>query len=451
MKQSVTRGLGAVSGLMLLLTGVAIAGPSNRGPKPSHPRPLSGFGSPLPAVLRNPADEKIFATGQANFKEDDGIPQLGPIFNGHTSCAGCHFQGAVGGGAAINEIRVRANQQAGPVHLFAVDNATFHEPASPGCSVATSDCDLSPCQQQEEDATTFTATLPACDPGSSDYLSGGNCQAERRTIPTFGDGLVEAVDDATLEDLAQQEPPALRGSVKFVTEDGASRVARFGWKDDHATLRAFAGDAYLNEMGVTNPDHQSEVSECAVDDDGLETPLADEPEDPTDPDGRADIDRFADFMRGLNPPPPLRTLQGPGSPPAMLFGQIGCAGCHTPSLTTSSNPAAFIPLTTGGVPISRTLNHALAGQTFHPFSDYLLHDMGALGDGIVSGSAGATMMRTAPLWGISVRTTFLHDGRARTIAEAITMHDGQGRASAEAFQNLSPKDKKALVQFVKSL
>src|SRR5271170_1222983 len=230
MKQSVTRGLGAVSGLMLLLTGVAIAGPSNRGPKPSHPRPLSGFGSPLPAVLRNPADEKIFATGQANFKEDDGIPQLGPIFNGHTSCAGCNFQGAVGGGAAINEIRVRANQQAGPVHLFAVDNATFHEPASPGCSVATSDCDLSPCQQQEEDATTFTATLPGCDPGSSNYLSGGNCQAERRTIPTFGDGLVEAVDDATLEDIAQQEPPALRGSVKFVTEDGASRVARFGWK-----------------------------------------------------------------------------------------------------------------------------------------------------------------------------------------------------------------------------
>jgi CxxC motif-containing protein (DUF1111 family) len=106
---------------------------------------------------------------------------------------------------------------------------------------------------------------------------------------------------------------------------------------------------------------------------------------------------------------------------------------------------------TGGVPISATLNHALAGQTFHPFSDYLLHDMGALEDGIVSGSTGATMMRTAPLWEIGVHTTYLHDGRARSIADAIIMHDGQGRASAEAFQNLPTKDKKALLLFVKSL
>ena len=331
------------------------------------------------------------------------------------------------------------------MHLFAVDNSEFNEPTTAGCSISSSDCVLSTCQQQEVTNTGFSTTLPTCDTDSSGFLSGGNCQTGRQTLPTFGDGLIEAVDDSTLQENAEHEPSAVRGTVKFVAEDGATRVARFGWKDDHATLRAFASDAYLNEMGITNPDRTSEVSECAVGDAGLETALADEPEDPIDADGRADIDRFADFMRGLNPP---SSVSGNS---VKLFAKIGCADCHTPTLQTSSNPAAFIPVTTGGVPISSTLNTALANRTFHPFSDFVLHDMGTLGDGIVSGGAGATMMRTPPLWGISARTSYLHDGRARTIAGAISAHDGQGGAAAQAFRKLSSKDKKALLQFVNSL
>ncbi len=436
---------------MVIFTAIAYAGPSNRAPIPSHLNgPTVGLGSPLPAVEGNSSDLQIFITGQTNFQEVDTIPQLGPVFNGHTSCAGCHLQGALGGGASINEIRVRDNQQPGPVHTFAVDSAGFNEPTSAGCAVTDPECMLSHCQVHEVRVTGYSTNLAACDPSSAQFIGGSNCLTGRQTLPVFGDGLVEAVDDQTLVALSQTEPEATRGTAKFVTEVGSSqsRVGRFGWKDDHATLRGFAGDAYLNEMGITNPDHASEVSECAKNDPGLETPPNAEPEDPTDPDGRADIDRFADFMRALNPPPSTASSNSPG---ALLFAQVHCADCHTPVLHTSSNPAAIIPASTGGVAISASLNQALSNQTFHPFSDFLLHDMGSLGDGITSGAAGPTMMRTVPLWGIGVRTTFLHDGRANSVANAIAGHDGQGKAASLAFGQLSPADQQTLLNFINSL
>ena len=121
----------AVLSCMFVWAGIAYAGPSNRGPIPSQLKgPSVGLGSPLPAVEGNSSDLQIFITGQTNFQEVDTIPQLGPVFNGHSSCAGCHFQGALGGGASINEVRVRDNQQPGPVHMFAVDNTGFDEPTS---------------------------------------------------------------------------------------------------------------------------------------------------------------------------------------------------------------------------------------------------------------------------------------------------------------------------------
>jgi hypothetical protein len=441
----------ALNGLLVLSVGIAHAGPANRGRKPSQLNPTVGLGSPLPEVMRNGSDLNTFIIGQANFKEDDSVPQLGPIFNGHTSCAGCHFQGAIGGGASINEVRVRLNPQAGPVHVFAVDNSSFHElPSfSAGCSLEDASCQLSPCQQQEAMITGYSTDLPDCRPSSSSVIGGNNCQAHRQTLPIFGDGLVEAVDDELLENLARTEPVTVQGRVKLVTEGNVTRVGRFGWKDDHATLRGFASDAYLNEIGITNPDNPTEVSECAVDNPALET-TGSAPEDPTDANGRADIDRFADFMRALNSPP-----IGPSSAGllngGLLFEAIGCSDCHTPTLQTSANPAAFIPTTTGGIPISSSLNQALANKTFHPFSDFLLHDMGSLGDGITSGSAGPRMMRTAPLWGISVRTTFLHDGRARDVSTAISLHDGQGKSAAQAFGELQSDQQQLLIDFVNSL
>ena len=467
----------------LLAVTNSYAGPANKKLKPKkqngHQQPtpvpvaspapitLNGFGAPLPAVAQNSSDLQIFSTGQINFKEIEDLPEVGPIFNS-VSCAGCHSQPTIGGGGLfINEIRVRDNTAPGPVHIFAVDNMLRNGPqtqgsstyfaggleAEPlGCQITAPGCTPSACQLEEMARTTFATNLPTCDTTSSSYAGGGNCVVGRAATPTFGFGLVEAVSDQTLMQLAGSEPAAVQGTVKMVNELGGQRVARFGWKDDHATLRAFASDAYLNEMGITNPDNPNEISSCAlgVTQYGIPLQVADDPEDTTDPDGRADIDRFADFMRAAAPPPEL-----PPSPSAkngaFQFVKLGCAGCHTPSLTTDRNPASFIPATTGGIAITPSLNKTLAGQTFFPFSDFLLHDMGSLGDGITSGTAGPTMMRTEPLWGIRAKSVFLHDGRAADIPTAITLHDGQGAKASTGFKLLTSQQQQDLVNFLMTL
>jgi CxxC motif-containing protein (DUF1111 family) len=322
-----------------------------------------------------------------------------------------------------------------------------------GCQITVPGCQLSACQQEEVARTTFNTDLPTCDPTSANFAAGGDCVSGRAALATFGDGLVEAISDQTLIQLAQNEPSSVRGVPKMVTENflTTAHVGRFGWKDDHAFLRAFSGDAYLNEMGITNPDNPVDTSSCAtgvtqygiaLEDTGIE--------DTIDPDGRADIDRFTDFMRALAPPPKL-----PQNASAMrgskLFTQLGCAGCHAPSLTTASNPASFIPNSTGGTPMSSTVNQALASQTFHPYGDFLLHSMGALGDGITSGTAGPTMMRTAPLWGVRAKSVFLHDGRAADLPTAISLHAGQGQAASQGFHALSTSQQQDLVNFLDTL
>jgi mono/diheme cytochrome c family protein len=460
-------------GMLGISTQIAYAGPANRtarstASQASVPINLDGFGAPLPGLAQDGSDLGVFATGQMNFKEIEKLPQVGPVMNG-VSCAGCHSQPAIGGGGLfINEIRVRHNTQPGPVHIFAVDNFLRNGPqtqgkatifpqgveAEPlGCQITAPGCQLSPCQQEEVAKTSFSTDLATCDPTSADFRSGGNCVVGRSALATFGDGLVEAVSDQTFERIAESEPPEIHGTVKMVTENftKVTHVGRFGWKDDHASLRGFSGDAYLNENGITNPDNPDEVSQCAANEKAYGLPLQDTGvEDTTDADGRADIDRFSDFMRGLTPPPTL-PQNASAQNGSRLFTSMGCAGCHTPSMTTASNPASFIAPTTGDVSISPTLNSTLANQTFHPYSDFLLHDMGSLGDGITSGAAGPTMMRTVPLWGLRAKSQFLHDGRAGDIPTAIKLHDGQGKPAAQAFGALSAQQQLDVVNFLNTL
>ena len=471
--QTAFRAAGAMlCALATVIVPNAFAGPANRRaatqPQPNYPINLDGFGAPLPAVVNNLSDLGIFATGQINFKEIEELPQLGPLFNG-TTCTGCHSQPSTGGGGLfIDEIRVRNNTDPGPVHIFAVDNMLRNGPqmqgttaifaggmaAEPlGCQITVPGCQLSACQQEEATRTTFNPDLPMCNPTSADFQNGGNCVVGRAALATFGDGLVEAVADQTLIQLAQKEPQAVQGTVKMVTENFLStpHVARFGWKDDHVFLRAFSGDAYLNEMGISNPDNPVDTSSCATDVNQYGIPLEDTGvEDTIDPDGEADIDRFSDFMRALAPPPTL-PQNASAQRGSSLFTQLGCAGCHTPSLTTAANPASFIPKSTGGIAMSSSLNRALSQQTFHPYGDYLLHNMGSLGDGITSGSAGPMMMRTAPLWGARAKSLYLHDGRAPDLPTAISLHDGQGKAASQAFQALSTSQQQDLVNFLDTL
>ena len=438
-------------------------------PQPAPIPPVSGYGQPLAALLdaANVADLQLFAAGQQSFLELEDLPRIGPLFNSR-SCGSCHFQPALGGsGAFINEVRVRNNTAGGPLHIFATDNILRLGPQTQGprpifpnglestpigCQITSPRCARSRCQKEEMRRTTYNTKLPLCDPTSASFAAGANCVAERQASPVFGLGLVEAVDDGSLQAIAAAQPRQIRGVAKMVDELGAQRVGRFGWKDDHATLRAFAGDAYLNEMGITSPDFPNERSSCALNQVkyGVLLDADDDPEDPTDDDGRSDVDHFTDFMRALAPPP-----QAPQSASAQaghtLFTNLGCAGCHVESLTTAANPAAFLPPTTGNIPISATLNTLLASQAFHPFSDFLLHDMGPEGDGITSGDAGPTMMRTAPLWGARARSRFMHDGRAATLGEAIVLHAGQGGPGAHAFRGLPPPQQQQLIDFLNTL
>ena len=262
--------------------------------------------------------------------------------------------------------------------------------------------------------------------------AGATVSAQRITTPLFGLGLVDAVPDEELRQLAQLEAatsPATAGTPSMTREirTGRTRVGRFGWKAQVPTLHQFSGDAYLNEMGITNPEFPDE--NCPQGDCSL---LAHNPRPDLNDDGTG-VTRFTDFMTLLAPPPrgeiSLPVLTGGG-----IFANIGCANCHTPALVTGKSPVA-----------------ALSRKAFQPFADFLLHDMGSLGDGIVQGSATARQMRTAPLWGVRTRSLLLHDGRATSLDAAILAHDGQGKEARDRFQRLSSRDRFALLQFLKSL
>jgi CxxC motif-containing protein (DUF1111 family) len=257
--------------------------------------------------------------------------------------------------------------------------------------------------------------------------------ARRKTTPLFGLGLVDAVPDRVFVAISRWQKrftPETAGRPNFVTNlaTGKPAVGKFGWKSQVPTLLQFGGDAYLNEMGITSPmfpDENCPQGNCAL------PPLCDLGPKPND-DGSGP-QAAAAFMTFLAPPP-----RGPRNWQALagknVFYEIGCANCHLPVLETGPNPVA-------------ALNHV----TFQPFSDFLLHDMGSLGDGIEQGQASGREMRTAPLWGLRTRTTLLHDGRASTVSDAILAHDGQGSAARKRFQRLTPHEASNLLAFLDSL
>jgi len=350
-----------------------------------------------------------FSAGQDDFEEEDTIDDgLGPVFN-EASCATCHTS-PTGGTTGRAETRFGRNT-----------GGTFDPLTELGGSLL-----------QDHAIGAVGSGV-----GSYTYVpeqvpSQANVTAQRITTPLFGLGLVDAVPDQAFLALARIEArffPSTAGTPNLVTEirTGATRVGRFGWKAQVPTLHQFSGDAYLNEMGVTNPEFPDENPPQ-----GDQAALAHNPV-PTLNDDGTDVDRFADFMTLLGPPP-RGALNGRSYLGGAVFRQIGCANCHTPTLFTGPSPV-------------RALSH----RALQPFSDFLLHDMGTLGDGIVQGQANGRQMRTAPLWGLSARTVFLHDGRAHTPQAAIEAHAGQGAAARDRFARLGTFQRAALLAFLQTL
>lgn len=278
-----------------------------------------------------------------------------------------------------------------------------------------------------------------------------NIRTFRIVINTFGDGFVEAIANGTLTNNVNAQPAAQRGTlinVPVVEANNTLRIGRFGWKAQHASLVSFSGDAYLNEMGITNPfDGNGGNQENPASTPGGVVPLTGvapfdpvpEPED----DG-LDVFAFADFMRATRAPGrgPINAAVNRGDP---LFTQIGCAVCHTRTFVTAA-PGTLI---NGG---AFTVPTALGNKIIHPFSDFALHNVGT-GDGIVQngGQGTANQMRTNALWGIRGRNRLMHDGLTVTVFEAIQRHAGQATAARNAFNALSAGSRSDVIAFVLSL
>lgn len=363
------------------------------------------LGDPLPGL--GAGELALFEAGKESFEEEETVEEgVGPVFN-EASCVACHT-GPAGGSNGRLETRFGRRNADG----------SFDPLAAKGGSLLQ-DHGIGDVPGHRFDAEAVPAEA--------------NVVAMRRTTPLFGLGLVDATPDGTFRALAFRQAlfnPDVAGKVAMVDDvlAGRKRVGKFGWKNGNPTLLQFSADAYLNEMGVTSPMFPKEncpQGDCAT--------LAFNPNpNVNDADGE-DVQAFADFMTFLAPPArgpiSLRSLNG-----ERIFASIGCAVCHVPTLVTGPNAVK-----------------ALDRVTYHPFSDFLLHDMGSLGDGIVQGAANGRQMRTAPLWGLRHATTLLHDGRANTPAQAILAHEGQGRRSRNRFLALDSRSKEALLAFLGTL
>ena len=276
-------------------------------------------------------------------------------------------------------------------------------------------------------------------------------KAFRVTTSALGDGFVECISNTTLQNNVAAQPLAQRGTltqVPVVEANNTLRVGRFGWKSQHASLQSFAGDAYLNEMGITNPfDGGGGTSEnpCSTAD-GVRNctgapfdPVAD-PEDDGD-----DVLAFADFMAATRAPGRQNPIPAAATRGDALFNSVGCAVCHTRTFTTAS-PGTVI---NGG---AFRVPNALGNKIIHPFSDFALHNIGT-GDGIVqnAGQGSANQLRTAPLWGIRGRNRLMHEGLNITIFDSIQLHAGQATAARNNFNALTAGQRNDLIAFVLSL
>ena len=388
------------------------------GPYPPGISSCSGNG------LAEPAGDS-FADDQEHFEEQETIADgLGPIYN-EKSCANCHQNPVTGGISQITELRVGHRDSFGQFvnpTIFINNGAN----SVPSRSLVN---DRAVCAQAQERV-----------PGNEAI------RTFRTTTNTLGDGFVEAIDSNTLLAIANNQPSQSGGRIagEFIQvpvseAPGHVRGGRFGWKNQHASLLSFSADAYLNEMGITSRFAPTDTtSVCKVTSD---------PEDHADATGLTDIDRFAQFMRATNAPPRDTALAATADAQAgaQLFSAVGCNICHLASIATA--PAGTV--INGG---ALAVPAALGSKVIHPYSDFLLHNVGT-GDGVVQNGPvdTANKMRTAPLWGVRTRDRLMHDGESLTRNDAILRHAGEAAFVINNYRSLTTTQKNQLITFLNSL
>ena len=410
--------------------------------------PIAGLDSP---VFRG--ETALFTDGKDTFEEVDDVPGgLGPRFN-LDNCAGCHAQPAAGGSSPFTNPQVQFGPRgskggADSLPSFITANGPVREARFVTNPDGTPDGGV-------HDLFTITGHPGAngCFLTQPDFATAlkNNNVIFRIPTPTFGAGLIEQIQDSTIvanqaANASQKQAMGIGGRVNTVPISGETNnngndgtIARFGWKAQNKSLLLFSGEAYNVEQGISNEIFQTEREE------NPNCQFKNVPNDFTDgtkPDPRSDIERFAVFMRFLAPPTPSTTTPGGAtsiSNGKSLFSSVGCALCHTPTLTT--NPKSQVA--------------ALSGRAANLYSDLLVHSMGTgLADGVSQGQAGPDEFRSAPLWGLGQRIFFLHDGRTSDLLQAIQQHSSSGSEANGVignFNNLSEKSKQDLLNFLRSL
>jgi CxxC motif-containing protein (DUF1111 family) len=360
-----------------------------------------------------------FDLDKANFDSreelDDG---LGPIYNAQ-ACAECHQNPVSGATSQITELRKGR-----------FDGFTFTDP--PGGSL-NNDRAINAAIQER-------------------VLGADNVVDLRSSLNILGDGFIEAIPDSFFTNTRNNQINQLGVggqiiNVPVLESPGTTRIARFGWKNQHASLLSFAADAYLNEMGITSPLQPTENTH-----DGLSVAAFDTVADPedaatgTDPFG-IDIGAFVRFMRSTKVPPVDSAVINSSDVVAgrSLFSAIGCNLCHVTSITTAPAGTSF----NGGKFI---VPAALGDKIIHPYSDFLLHDVGT-GDGIVQNGGQSTRnkMRTPPLWGLRTHDRLMHDLLSVTRNDAILRHFGEANPVINNYINLSTTQKNQLIAFINAI
>jgi CxxC motif-containing protein (DUF1111 family) len=414
-----------------------------------------GAGGHLPGL--SAGEIAFFETGKEDFAEAEGVGDgLGPRFN-LDGCGGCHAHPATGGtsppinpqvaiarafgarnvvpsfirpNGPIREARFKKNPDGsadGGVHaLFVISGRVDSTGDARGCNAVQEEFE----KQVRDRNVVF-----------------------RIPTPLFGAGLIETIKDSTLvANLAANSHAksqlGISGRLNRNGNDGT--VSRFGWKAQNQSLLLFSGEAYNVEMGITNELFQSERDENPT------CQFAKVPNDTQLADTAAGfpaliqaIGNFANFQRFLDQPKPVASFAGASAASIARgrerFNEIGCALCHTPSLTTSAVATVA----------------ALSNKTANLYSDLALHNMGpGLADEISQGGARGDEFRTAPLWGLGQRIFLLHDGRTDNLVTAIHEHRSAGNnkfGPSEAnkvvdnFDDLGNSSKQDLLNFLRSL
>ena len=392
-------------------------------------------------------DVATFTHDRGVFEETEAIGDgLGPIYNAQ-SCRECHQSPVTGSTSQVKELRAGHQDNNGN---FVGATATLADGAVtiPNRSLINQRA-ICPAVDTitvagQQQAYNFPQTQ-----GQERITTAETILAFRMSLNTLGDGFIEAIADQTLLNLASSQCSRNNGNicgeavhVPVLEANGALAVGRFGWKDQHASLLSFSSDAYLNEMGISNrlPPNNVDVTRlCDV--------VPDPNDNTPDAEGFNDIDHFARFMRATKVPPRDTTLASSSDAVAgaNLFQSVGCATCHVSSITTAPVGSA---VAAGAFIVPAQLGNKI----IHPYSDFLLHDVGT-GDGIVQNGPQDTAqkLRTPPLWGVRTRTELMHDGRSKTFSDAIHQHREEAAGAVNNFNRLNATQQSQLITFLRSL